>query len=72
LVVPRSPEFIQRGCDRSAPGMAQYDDEWCAELLRGELDTADLRSGHDISRHADDEEIAEALIENNLGRHPRV
>jgi hypothetical protein len=31
-----------------------------------------LRRGDDISRNADDEEIAKALVEHNLGRHAGV
>jgi hypothetical protein len=42
------------------------------KLLGGELDAADLRWRNDITGDANDEQIAEALIEHDLGRHSRV
>ncbi len=38
----------------------------------GELDAADLRRRDDVAGDADHEQIAEALIEDELGRHARV
>ena len=43
-----------------------------AGSLGGELDAADLRRRDDVAGDADDEEIAKALIEDDLGRHARV
>jgi hypothetical protein len=40
--------------------------------LGGELDAADLRRGDDVAGDADDEEVAEPLVEDELGRHARV
>ena len=52
--------------------VAEHDDEPRAEPLGGELDAADLRRRDDVARDADHEQIAEALIEHDLGRHARV
>ena len=43
-----------------------------AEALDGKLDAADLRRGDDVARDPDDEEIAKALVEDDLGRDARV
>jgi hypothetical protein len=44
----------------------------CAKPLCGELDATDLRRSDDISGNADDEQVAQALVEDDLCRHPRV
>ena len=43
-----------------------------AERFGRELDAADLRGRDDVAGHADDEQVAEALIEDDLGRHARI
>jgi hypothetical protein len=43
-----------------------------AETRRGELDAADLRWRDDIAGHADHEQVAEALVEHDLGRYARI
>jgi hypothetical protein len=52
--------------------MAEYDDEPCAEPLGSELNATDLRGSNDIAGDADDEKIAEALVEHDLGGRSRV
>ena len=52
--------------------MAEYHDQPRAEPLRRELHTADLRGRDDVAGHADHEQIAEALIEHDLGRDARI
>src|SRR4029453_6193976 len=42
------------------------------EPRRGELDAADLGRRHDVAGHADHEQIAEALIEDQLRRDARA
>src|SRR5262249_22215908 len=49
--------------------MAEYHHEARAEGRSRELDTADLRGRDDIAGHADDEEVAEPLVEYDLRRH---
>ena len=58
--------------DRAATRVAEHDDEPRVELLGRELDAADLRRRDDVAGDADDEQIAEPLIEHDLGRHARV
>jgi hypothetical protein len=41
-----------------------------AEPSRGELDAADLRRRDDVPGDTDHEQVAEALIEDDLGWHP--
>jgi hypothetical protein len=31
-----------------------------------------LRGSHDVSGHPDDEQVAQALVEDDLGRHARI
>src|SRR5581483_2896869 len=52
--------------------MSHHHDQLRTEFRRGELDAAHLRRRDDVAGDADDEEIAEALIEHELGRHARV
>ena len=49
-----------------------HDHQARAEALRRELDAADLRRRDDVAGDANHEQIAEALIEHELGRHARV
>jgi hypothetical protein len=44
----------------------------CAEPYCGELDTAYLRGSDDVSGNADDKQVAQALVEDDFCRHPRV
>jgi hypothetical protein len=50
--------------------VAQHHNERRAEALRGELNTADLRGCDDVSGNADDEQIAQPLVEDDLCRDP--
>ena len=52
--------------------MPEHDDEPGAEPRRCELDAPDLRRRDDVAGDADDEEIAEPLIEDDLSGHPGV
>src|SRR4051794_1750294 len=63
---------LEGGVDGAAPGVAHDHDETRPEPLRGELDAADLRRGDDVTRHADDEQIAQPLVEDDLSRRARV
>ena len=63
---------LQGGGDRAAVGVSHHDDQSGAEALGGELDAADLGGGHDVAGYANDEQILEALVEDDLGRRPAV
>ena len=63
-------ELLEGRRDRAALRVPQDDDEARAEPLGGELDAAHLRGGDDVAGDADDEEIAQAAVEDDLGRHP--
>src|SRR6516225_4020460 len=52
--------------------MAEYHHEAHAEGRSRELDAADLRWRDDVAGHADDEQVAESLVEDDLGGHARV
>jgi hypothetical protein len=52
--------------------VTQHHDQRCAKALGGKFHAADLRGGDDISGNADDEEITQALVENDLCRYARV
>ena len=65
-------EFLEGRVDRTAVGVAEHDDELRVEPRRRELHAADLRRRDDVARDADDEEIAESLVEDEFGRHPGI
>jgi hypothetical protein len=50
----------------------EHDDESRAESLGGVLDAPDQRWSDDVPGDADDEQIAEPLIEDDLRRNARV
>ena len=52
--------------------MSEHHDQPRTEAGGGELDAADLRRSDDVAGDADDEQIAEPLIEDDFRRHPRV
>jgi hypothetical protein len=49
--------------------MPEHHHESGAESRGGELHAADLRRCDDVARDADDEQVPEALVEHDLGRH---
>ena len=52
--------------------MTQHHNERCAEPFCGKFHAADLRRRDDVSGNADDEEITQALVENDLCWYARV
>ena len=52
--------------------VAEHDDEAGAVALRRKLDAADLRGCDDVAGDADDEQIAEPLVEDDFRRHARI
>ena len=72
LVVRRPRELLERRQDRAALRVAEHDHEPRAEPLGGELDAADLRRRDDVAGDADHEQVAQALVEDDLRRHARV
>ena len=55
--------------------VAQHDDEPGAQLRDRELDAPfheGARATDDVPRHADDEQVADSLVEDQFGRHSRV
>ena len=52
--------------------MAEDHHEPRPELAGGELDASDLRRCHDVAGDTDDEQVAQALIEHDLGGDARV
>ena len=68
----RPLQLFERRQDRAALRVAEHHDQPRAEALGGELDAADLRRRDDVAGDADDEQVAEPLVEHDLGRHARV
>ena len=52
--------------------MTQDHDQTRAELVGGKFDAADLRRRDDVARHANDEQITEALVEDQFDRDPGI
>jgi hypothetical protein len=65
-------QTLQRSENRAAARVTQDDDKAGVKPGSRELDAADLRRCDDIAGYANDEEVAEPLIENKLGWDPRV
>src|SRR4029077_1019 len=59
-------QFLQRGDDGAALRMAHYDDESGTESCRRELNAADLGRCDDVAGDSNDEEVAEALVEDQF------
>ena len=72
LFLFRSSELLESRQNGATARVAQYDDERCAEPLRGELDAADLGRRDDVAGDADDEQVAQPLVEDNLRWDSRV
>jgi hypothetical protein len=68
----RPVELFDGGENGAALRVSQHDDKPRAVTLGGEFDTADLRWRNDVAGDADDEEIAEALVEDDFRRHARI
>jgi GAF domain len=67
-----APQFVECRRHGAAPRVAHDDDEPGAERRRCELDAAYERRRHDVAGHADHEQVAEALVEHQLGGYARV
>ena len=52
--------------------MAEDDDDFGTGNLGSELETADEIDVFDVASHATDENITDSLVEDDLGRYPRV
>jgi hypothetical protein len=61
-------QLFDGGQNGAAPRMAYDHDQANAVAGGGKFDAADERRRHDIARNADDEQVAEALIEDDLSR----
>ena len=71
-LLSRLDELFEGGENRAATGMTENDDERSAETFDREFDAADLRGRNDVAGDADDEQIAETLIEDKFSRHAGI
>src|SRR6266404_7823882 len=58
--------------DDPATGVTEDDNKASVKPGRRELHAADLRRSDDVAGDTDDEEVAEALVEDELGRDPGI
>ncbi len=65
-------QLVDRCENRAALRMSQDNDEPRAVPFGCEFDTADLRRGDDLAGAANDEQIAETLVDYNFRREARV
>ena len=62
-----------KGCeDGTATGVAEDDNKASVKPGSRELDAADLRGRDDVAGDADDEEVTEALVEDEFGWDPGI
>ncbi len=62
----------ERRPDGPATLVAEHQHQLHVQLQHGELDAAQHRVVEHVARHAHDEEIAQTLVEDVLGRHARI
>ncbi len=72
LVLRFLAEFLERGQNDSTLRVTEYDDQPRLEPVGGELHAADLGLGDDVAGHPDHEQVAESLLEDDLGGNSRV
>ena len=72
LILRRCPQFFECRQNRAALRVAKDDDESRGVSCRGEFDAADLGGSDDVAGDANDEQIAEPLIEDVLDRRARI
>jgi hypothetical protein len=65
-------ELVYRRRDRPALAVPQDDGQPRAKAVGRKLHAADLRRRHDVSSHADNEQVAKSLPKDQLGRHPGI
>ena len=65
-------EGVDGGADGTALVVAEHDDERNVEHGDGVLERADHRVGDHLTRVANHEQVAESLVEDDLGRQPGV
>ena len=58
--------------DGTATGVTENDNKASVKPGSRELDAADLRGSDDVAGDTDDEEVAEALVKDELGRDPGI
>ena len=63
---------VDRGAHGTARVVSEHDDQRHLEHGDGVLEAADDRVGDDLAGVAHDEQVAEALVEDDLGRETRV
>jgi hypothetical protein len=63
---------LDRSRNRPALFMAQNQDQFGAQMLHRILDTTQHGIIDDVSRHPNNEQVSQTLIEQKLGRNPRI
>ena len=63
---------LQRRADRAAAGVAQQDHQRAPQVLHGVLYAAQLLGIQHVARHADDEQLAQRGVEQDLRDDPGV
>src|SRR3981081_3390620 len=72
LILDRSLQLLQSRFNGAALSVSQHDHQASTELLGGELDTADQGRSDDVAGDTNDEQITQALIEDDFDGHPRI
>ena len=72
LVDRRPLQLFDRGEYRAALRVTEHDNEAGAVAFCRKLDAADLRRRDDVAGDADDEQIAEPLVEDDFRGHARI
>src|ERR1700679_3659667 len=70
LILDRTPQLLQCRFDGAALSVAQHHHQARPELLCSKFHAADQGGSNYVAGHANDEKIAETLIEDDLDRYP--
>jgi hypothetical protein len=65
-------QLLERRKDDPALGVPQHNNKRRTKTSRREFDAANVRWRDDVACDADYKQVAKALVENNLGRHPGI
>ena len=70
--LPRAGHRLERRVDGATARVSEHHHQLDSETLDCELHAPDARGGDDIPRDADDEQVSQPLIEDDLGRDARI
>ena len=72
IILLRVDERLNASGDRAAIGMPKHHHQLGLEFFGGKFNGANLRGRNHIARHANDKQVAQALVKDNLNRNASI